>query len=613
VIVVRPDPVDDNSPNLCLEITYFLDGAYRNQNAYFFTVDLDLLPFEHTDLNSDCPQISYRPMDIFSRSPLPLCHKLLEWTHECQSYHSECNGKLTFGATTVEHGPLPTRLLDVGDWPVDTPFLRLCLTANINRDTKYTTLSHCWGTKVHASLRNENYKQFLNCIPCTELSKTFLEAIQFTRQLGIRYIWIDSLCIAQDSKEDWIHEALLMGSTYSKSFLNLAATSSKDGDEGLFHSYNPLIVNPCHIQADWTGLPSGKYMCLDDGAWPRRIEDGPLNQRAWVLQERLLSPRTVHFAYDQIWWECSCHRASESFRDGVPEERFRVQMAAVTAFQEIKMQNMTITSFNDFWLAIVRAYSECHLTKDEDKLTALAGVASSVQTFLQLSQDDYLTGLWRHGLRKDLLWRMANVGRRFDTYQAPSWSWASVDGAVHFNNSGDLTADGTPGRDFAVNILEARVERNQGSAFGPVRGGRIILAGPLCSVKLGGLSYEQLDDPVFKTATIHQRHFVANETFTEVLDHEPTYQQGSSGRHLAAYFCRFITSDKTALNYSYVSEGLLLERTAGERGEFRRIGWMRVFHDDAEEEFDVSSEGAKLQTVDYIDQDGPGRYIIKII
>jgi hypothetical protein len=256
----------------------------------------------------------------------------------------------------------------------------------------------------------------------------------------------------------------------------------------------------------------------------------------------------------------------------------------------------------------VQTYSECHLTKDEDKLTALAGVANSVQEFLQLPQEDYLAGLWRPYLKMDLLWHINAGGSRFDAYHAPSWSWDSVEGSVYFNTPLDPTANTG---DFAIDILEARVQTSQENAFGPVKGGYITLTGPLCPVKLYGCSNEKPGLPFFTRLMVQQREFVPNESFSESLDHEQIYTNAPPDGFLEAYFCRFITRAQDYLDPKHVSEGVMLERATGEAGEFRRIDWMRVFHDDTEVQFDINSEGVGLKSDEYLDCDGPRRYLFK--
>jgi hypothetical protein len=96
------------------------------------------------------------------------------------------------------------------------------------------TLSHCWGSAQLITTTANTIKQRIAGIPLEDLPQTFKDAVSLTRNLGIRYLWIDSLCIKQLDEEDWETEARKMGSVYSHSYLNIAATSSAEGRGGCF-------------------------------------------------------------------------------------------------------------------------------------------------------------------------------------------------------------------------------------------------------------------------------------------------------------------------------------------------------------------------------------------
>jgi hypothetical protein len=456
------------------------------------------------------------------------------------------------------------------------------------------------------SLLESNIDQFAISIPFSSLPKSFREAIEFTRNLGVGYLWIDALCIIQDSQEDWLHEALLMSSVYSNSYLNIAATSSKNGNGGLFVAQNPFLANPCMIEANWEGLPPGIYVCYDDSARRRRIDGGPLNKRAWVLQERLLAPRVVHFAYDQVWWECLCVRACESFPEGIREERNEISTDAATAMRRINVQSRK--TLNQDWLAIVEKYTECGLSKKEDKLVALAGVAKAVQMLSNLPEEDYLAGLWKGDLARDLLWHVTSTGTRPSGYQAPSWSWASVEGAVVFNNSGARSSDSP----LAVEILDAYVDSGNKGPFGVLKGACLKVAAPIFQVSLHDQNMTAGGHPSPQKLAINGRAYSKSEKnlSISVEDEQRCFQWAPGGRKF--FFCRFGTTATipAAFDYRYMSDGLLLERVGSCRGEYQRIGWIRLFHDEAEDELRREMQGPGLAEIDYIAQLKDGRSII---
>jgi hypothetical protein len=100
---------------------------------------------------------------------------------------------------------------------------------------KYMTLSHCYGTGQDV-LRTTTHtlKGFEESIPWSDLPKTFQDAVNLTRALGVRWLWIDSLCILQDSASEKAEESNKLGGIFGNSYLTLAATSASDSREGLF-------------------------------------------------------------------------------------------------------------------------------------------------------------------------------------------------------------------------------------------------------------------------------------------------------------------------------------------------------------------------------------------
>ena len=89
---------------------------------------------------------------------------------------------------------------------------------------------------------------------------------------------------------------------------------------GLLQQKSGTAVEPCVVEATWSNYPMDRYVCVDHTAFDRKVETGPLNQRSWVFQERILAPRTIHFAQEQIWWQCRGHLACQSFPSGVPKD-----------------------------------------------------------------------------------------------------------------------------------------------------------------------------------------------------------------------------------------------------------------------------------------------------
>ncbi|PQE11538.1 heterokaryon incompatibility protein [Rutstroemia sp. NJR-2017a BVV2] len=140
------------------------------------------------------------------------------------------------------------------------------------------------------------------------------DAVKIARSLGIFYIWIDSLCIIQDSDEDWKAEAAKMGDVYAGAACTIASTGSPSSEGGCYHPRKTLSLRPCEIGVSSRTdlLPTWIYIRRDDlSDFRRGVDRAILNTRGWVLQERLLSRRILHFGAEQLYWECCQRAASE--------------------------------------------------------------------------------------------------------------------------------------------------------------------------------------------------------------------------------------------------------------------------------------------------------------
>lgn len=356
-----------------------------------------------------------------------------DWYSSCLDSHVAC--KVPNAVTNW----LPTRLLDIGHSAGACP--RLVTTAN-EKDAcgPYATLSHCWGGSNILKLMTENIDDLHKAIPMEQLPRTFVEAITVARQLGLRYIWIDSLCIVQDCFQDWQKEASVMGDVYSNSQLNIAATASQDSHGGLFRMRDPREIMSCKVAVSWEGFEGTSAFVMDRYMWLKQLGKAPLSQRGWVLQERVLPPRALHFGEKQLFWECREYDACEMYPRGLPRTMFdycnRVKLVDPLAFHKEFWGDTRKSSkfaMYELWCRNVFLYSDTCVTRESDKLVAISGLAKMM---LSLCDDTYLAGLWLRQLPTELLWQVR--GRRSDgsrsyrpsTYRAPTWSWASVEGPV---------------------------------------------------------------------------------------------------------------------------------------------------------------------------------------
>lgn len=491
------------------------------------------------------------------------------WLTRCLRKHSSCK------LPSSKEEFLPARLIDTKPMPGSE--WRLRITAKHKyQPTTYMTLSHRWGTVSFLNLTTENIGELEAGHPLSALPKTFREAVEIVRRLGERFLWIDSLCIVQDSwrDKDWQEQSAAMRDIYTHSVCNIAATGAANSHGGCYFERNVSDILPCTIPKNSQGSPSIDFAVVSMDLWTDDIERAPLNQRGWVLQERLLAPRTLHFAAQQIFWECNEMNACEMYPkelpstyfldDRQPSIRCHHPLFSANAGKPDKNFGRQTSSAQDpylFWGRIVYAYSHCRLTRSEDKLAAASGLASQLQ---QMTKDNYYAGLWSKDLAGQLLWTVVgcaqadgSASRRPEPYRAPTWSWASVDGIIKTN---DLPFDGSFGKPL-FDVLDIRTVPLTGDVTGQIRKGAYLrIKGVLTKASIvcgpGGVSRLKIgridSDIVFRLDTR------SGESFSDLscvpIGHYmlPPYQ------------------DRPSI------QGLILHRSEAEGHSYIRLGTFRV-------------------------------------
>ncbi|KAL2109836.1 hypothetical protein VUR80DRAFT_1920 [Thermomyces stellatus] len=399
------------------------------------------------------------------------------WITSCTADHQRCN------SSTTGKGPYPTRLLDCGTADGGET-CRLVETSTTAINGPYMTLSHCWGQADCLKLTTENYCQFLDEIPLPLLPQLYQDAVYITRSLGVRYLWVDALCIIQrgDKSRDWQHEVTLMHKVYSNSFCNISPTVAPDSNHSMFAVRDPDLVYPQSVNVSVNGTTTS-HTVLNANFWNTEVSRSRLNKRAWVLQERLLSPRVLHFGRRQVLWECQEKDACELYPDGVPTGIFQSNSLPknLTSGHDAATEetgDVAVAKYRS-WTQIVRAYSACDLTFPGDKLVALSGVA---KTMAKILRDEYVAGMWRRYLERDILWSVSWCRVKNTTgsmaYRAPSWSWASVDAEV---NPGVLDVDAT---DVLIEVQHVELDYATNDTTGLLRGGWLRLRGVLKQLDL---------------------------------------------------------------------------------------------------------------------------------
>lgn len=349
---------------------------------------------------------------------------------------------------------------------------------------KYIALSYCWGDGNRFRATKSNISKLLQELDEEELPATIRDAIEVTRYLGVRYLWVDALCIIQDDTQDWIRESANMAAVYGEAYLTIAASSvassqmsflhtSRENGEYLFrldnsrHHEDYNGNNETTAQSEVLGVRRTVRSGFHQDPYKLIVDPGMC--RAWTLQEYLLSPRVVSFSADEVQWMCRTIRACEC---GNPEEldtpRLETLQREIKRVQAKEEQTRPGGNYDDnddigladfdlmlhcyrFWDDIVQTYCRRELTWARDKLPALSGVAHEfAQTLNEGSRSDmaptrpsrYLAGLWEDDIYRGLCWVNGNDSRDCAPaeYCAPSWSWASLKSEVY--TSGQFPVDG---------------------------------------------------------------------------------------------------------------------------------------------------------------------------
>lgn len=506
----------------------------------------------------------------------PSLTRAAKWLRECMSEHDNCN---------QINSPIdwaPHRLLDVGSSSPFSDVIRLEQTKGWQTPVRYAALSHCWGDIQPLRLVHDNLHKLVHGISLGDLPRSFQDAVHTVRKLGIQYLWIDSLCIIQDSEKDWDIESSLMTYIYGGSILNIAAAASNNCAGGLFQNRPSSYLGPCLLSvASRDGASILRYQLYDPDLWNAEFETAKLNTRAWVVQERMLSPRTLAFTKTQLFWECRCKRACDEFPSGYPVEYFdKPPMTFELPSLESKLKTQALVSQDDSrlgknltkqlslaWHNLVMLYSRQNITFEQDKLVAISGLAI---LFAQQVRGEYLAGLWKPTLLADLLWEASTYKyprRRSLTYRSPSWSWASMECPVNYI-LGTVVSN-------KVKVVDVNIQSMMGnSEWSKVTGGYLRLQGKLfpdlCVVFNRDLERFSLE----------KRGINHTITIADCIPDEREHQDGNVANMESGLLCLPLVSyfDATlAIGDVCEFRGLVLSQVRGQsRGHYQRWGIFEV-------------------------------------
>ncbi|KAK5657965.1 hypothetical protein OQA88_2517 [Cercophora sp. LCS_1] len=478
-----------------------------------------------------------------------------QWLDKCQQDHgSVC--KFVGERVITTNFSSPARLIYCGQGP-------LCLVdaADLPHDEEglgpsYTTLSYRWGdpASLHTTTK-ANLEASLHALSFDDLPLTFQHAIQITRAIKVSYIWIDALCIVQDDDADKAREIFRMDLIYATAICMISASSSEDTHAGIFQT-RPSLPD-AHLRSFTLSTDDKERGAVSVtiqpylADWGNAITNGPLYQRGWCFQERLLSKRVIYFTETRVMWECRWAVASEDYPSlldvGQATSLFSPNLPPRVGMDRVRDRVLppgdprrTRPWIAD-WCQVVQAYSGRSLTYPSDRLPALAGLAAHFGKKLHNPWDPdmstYLAGMWKESLAMQLSWFPDYTSRRpsrpgdpwpsplrtASTLQdvgpadyledwLPSWSWISLSGPLHYRySSGTIdppsingavfdVQDGSLGLPMSYHPMEVTALTiifpgpRDNYEYGSVKGGYICLTGHLAVVSISEGNLLRPDD-----------------------------------------------------------------------------------------------------------------------
>lgn len=428
--------------------------------------------------------------------------QIRRWLQYCCTHHEICEAETS--------DIRPTRFISVGESSAEVKVVPSSKFEDGDTEP-YAALSYCWGQDQSFKSTMANKDEMENSVPVRLLPQTIQDAIQLTRELHIKLLWVDSLCLVQDDEAELAREVAKMQHYYGNSCITISAATPASCSAG-FLQQEPMpyvsddeILGPFYFPVD-LGVVSERPARLK--LVTRRSPMEAIDSRAWTLQEGLLSHRLVSFGSRIIRWSCQAESygpyktydlrdAMRAFSSRMWSHRHRFWTSRWT-WEDIKL-----------WCILVENYTGRHLSNEGDRLPAISGIgsfmcervvredstfptrkqlplATSSASTTSLSSSDYSNGLsavkcpnsfedsspdplrsppggplehikhakYAAGLldisrlphpnasfeswdfMAQLLWvpvRRASQGKRRgcdQSYIAPSWSWASHNGAV---------------------------------------------------------------------------------------------------------------------------------------------------------------------------------------
>ncbi|RWA09003.1 hypothetical protein EKO27_g6113 [Xylaria grammica] len=365
--------------------------------------------------------ISTRPMQ---HEPSQCLDAISSWLQNCRENHTGCR-YTALRSRAHSRSVIPKRLVHIRK--VEGQLLQLSLegTDGMDESPPFAALSYCWGGTQTFTYDQSNSLKLTSSIPLDRLPATVRDAVTVCSQLGLDYLWVDSICILQDSERDKAIEIAKMPYIYGGAAVVIAASRARSAWDGFLGTRTPFPEAMPTFQLPWRSADNqlGTVMIM-----PLEIHPEPIDRRGWTFQEQLLSTRMIEFGTRQT--RCTC-------RENIPEpgspagyvDGWRIGRDVGSSNVYDRTWDVIESDFQDGWNHVVLRYTERKLTFGTDRPLAISGIAEQCSS---LGAYEYFAGLWKHSINVGLLWTVVARDRmsRPQKYQGPTWSWLAVNSAV---------------------------------------------------------------------------------------------------------------------------------------------------------------------------------------
>ncbi|KAF7502699.1 hypothetical protein GJ744_005238 [Endocarpon pusillum] len=459
-------------------------------------------------------------------------HRCQMWLDECLSSHRNCSK----GSTSY----LPTRILDLS---LEDEISIHVQSSHSKTTARYIALSYRWGGPQQMTLTSSTLKTLQKGIKLDIFPRTLKDAVTVTKQLGFRYLWVDALCIFQDSLQDKATEILKMDS-----FLETDGNVLPMAPQASTYPTEKQLLKMCTVPyVDTKGQRD--IITLEQNPTTFDPWKEPLHQRAWVLQERLLSRRAIIFpSVGGLIWQCKEGKQVDGtvYPSSLSDEGLEPLISHTS-------QQPQPHQINDSWRNIIEDYSGREMTDSTDKLIAISALAEHYHECYGSTLGAYCAGLWDNFLLRDLNWVHSkdSLMARPKFYRAPTWSWAAVDG----KHTAEVFEDGN-GHVLAEVQKCQTIPTSSKMPFGAVRSGCLEIKGFL----IQGVWSEDSQSMEFRDGRI-----LADLRSVHIKDYPDTSDDKPSDMEI--FHCLPL---RTRSEFMQDLAGLLLKPT--DNGMYHRVG-----------------------------------------